>query len=182
MSLASLEMLEAELTNQLLLPVLGENVPSLSQAAAFESNLLQWRARRMGVDGSRLEFQIQLAEYIGYLGSELIQLLREMKLSPAHLLRGTLTTKRISWRAIFPSEEIVRAMLSYLDRFARYLFSERNALENRYQRGLNLVLKVVAETRSEGPRAASGSQKIQIALPVIMRDYLARLRLQSPHE
>ena len=180
-SVSSLEMLEAELANQMIVPTLGEHTPSIAQAAAFEANLLQWRARRFGISGTQIQFQIDLGRYVGYLAVELIQLHREMKLSPAHLLRGHLSSKRLSWRAIFPSDEIVRSTLQYLDRFAKYLLADDETAEGRFQRGLNLVLKVLADGDSESratAREALGNTT-HVVLPVITRDYLTRLRAQT---
>ena len=128
--------------------------------------------------GTTIHFQIDLTRYVGYLAGELIQLQREMKLSPAHLLRGHLSSKRLSWRAIFPSEEIIRATLLYLDRFARYLLSDEEGSASRYKRGLDLVLKVVGDAAEEVSRETAGDAT-HVVLPVITREYLTRLRTKA---
>jgi len=182
LEIEDLEMLEAELENQGILPVLPSSCCSLSQLAYHEGNTWRWLARRTGYEGLEFKIYISVPEYI-------ISRLHEVaphieKFGSASNDNPLLFERRtIRHKTIGPQESLL-AELSYLDRFALYLMGGFEATSNRYQQGLNVVLKVlaararrVAETTITAEQHRS--EPIALCLPLSRPEFFRLLKTSA---
>jgi hypothetical protein len=156
--LAQVEMLEAELKNQGILPRRLTQSFSLVQIVSQETSMWCWRADRYGSSGAELQFEINLPEYLVARAQELAMSLErdDTELDPS----DALLKSSGMWRRKVESPASVHEELQYLERFAAYLNGAFDHAANGYQRGLNLVLAVLscsqlrmAEQREEDARS-----------------------------
>ena len=175
LTLDGLEMLEAELRNQGILPTLA---PGLTQRALREASVLRWKARRSGVDESRLTFFVNISRYLTALGTHLTEQQVERHADEENLFylgTDSLYSKRL------PESERA-AQLAYLEAFASYLIGTFDQTSNRYERGMNLVLKVLslrAKPRAESKGANDEAHdQIPVTLPIESEEFV---RLMRPH-
>ncbi|MCB0325064.1 MAG: hypothetical protein KDD69_15880 [Bdellovibrionales bacterium] len=164
--LKQLEMLEAELTNQGILPRLRAGVLSLAQHVAQETGVWCWRAERCGVESNSLQFDVEIPRYIIARAGELLAPLSLDTPGPVEPQTGV-------WRRAAEAPAVAIAELSYLDRFAAYLLGAFYDPANRYQRGLNLVLHVlVGAARAEEEQ----SSLLCLTLPLSKQAFFHQLK------
>ncbi len=176
LALEQLEMLEAELRNQAILPSLPENTPSLAQAAAVEINLYRWRARRTGVACNKLNFIVDVPRYVASLAVDLTSLLHPERFSITSEEENSRTSQRTTWRTVFTTEDKIRASLEYLELFAAYFKGHFDNPSNGYQRGLNLVLKVLATKQTTESISSVVQENISVCLPIRQTDFHSLIR------
>lgn len=168
-----LEMLEAELNNQGILIKNRDYCCSLAQHLEHEANVWRWRAQRFGVDSGTLQFNVDLPRYVLWRAEELINGLDEETLGDIenHLQRSD------AWTLRFERQGTVLAELHYLNGFAAYLSGMFDEASNRYQRGLNLVLKVLCSKAEEGyTEVPAQNGSLLITLPIGKREFAALLK------
>jgi hypothetical protein len=177
LNLDQLEMLEAELINQGILLNLRSAGYTLAQQVAHEASVWRWRALRFGIEGSALSFQVILPHYLTQRAEELARALcvgvAQPEDSPGNLrLPGTVVPTADS---CIPSA----TELQYLDRFAAYLNGEFESASNRYQRGLNVVLRAISTPARQEPQSATTPAAVVLilALPLTMKDFVRGLKL-----
>lgn len=166
--LEDLEMLEAELVNQGILNVSPQCAFSLVRQGMHEINLWRWRAKRIGFDPNRLEFEMSVPHYIIYHSE---QLLADLQLAE----NGASRIGGQSWRYRGSRKTMLMEELRYLDRYAAYLCGEFESTQDRYQQGLNLVLKAIclgARQRRESP----AGDALMICLPIGKTDFYQSIR------
>lgn len=169
-----LEMLEAELVNQGILVRSKDYCCGLAQHVLHEANIWRWRAQRFGVEGSNLVFNIDLPAYVVYRAEELMCVQHESMFETN--LAGQLH-RNDSWWGSLETLGSVIAEIHYLNRFAAYLLGVFDEAANGYQRGLNLVLKVLSrEIEQELEVEADKSDKLMITLPHSKREFFSRLK------
>ena len=154
-----LEMLEAELTNQSIVNPNPERTVTLAQFALLEMNTLRWRALRSGCDSNLLAFRIDLTRYLSRMALGLIH-------------PTTPQEQALFWRAGLTGQDRVDAELAYLENFASFLNGGFENAENRYQQGLNVVLRVLSSSQ---PAADDPS----IILPIPLTEFLSAIREDS---
>jgi hypothetical protein len=148
MEIEQLEMLEAELRNQGILPGETEGSGTLSQHALHTASILRWRARRAGIRGNGLHFSVDLPQYLLTRAAELDEQLRRQNDSTERQDLGLFVHRSGSWAKAHPALPHLFAELDYLERFAAYLLGAFDESRNTYQQGLNLILRVLARKRS----------------------------------
>ena len=170
LELEQLEMLEAELRNQGILPSPDAPAIGLSQHALHSASILRWRARRAGVAGDTLNFRIDVPRYVlsraKEIGEELASAGRDNIGSGTELL----LRRSASWGKGLESPSRLLGELEYLEAFSAYLLGHFDATTNRYQRGLNVVLRILAgKSKGVEPEA-------KIVLPMEVKDFLEAVR------
>lgn len=176
LSLEGLEMLEAELRNQGILP---KHIPGVTQRALREASVLRWKARRGGVDEARLTFFVNISRYLTTLGTHLTERDPVTSSEDANLFY----LGADSWYSKRLPEHERSAQLAYLEAFASYLIGTFDQTSNRYERGMNLVLKVLNLRATPRREAADGANDeahaaIPVTLPIETDEFL---RLLRPH-
>lgn len=159
-----LEMLEAELNNQGLLSRSIRTNYSLSQHIQYEANVWKWRAERVGFEGSRLHFCVDLPTYIISRAEELLSSAEQKSDAGESSLRAS------AWQKRFESQDALSSELRYLESFAAFLNGAHDNPQNGYQRGLNLVLRVICSSRS------SVDEKFEISLPINKSAFFSQLK------
>ncbi len=159
-TLDGIEMLEAELSNQGFLPSSSGARP-ISSHAINTANHLRWKAQRVEFDPDRLQFLVDLPRYLAHFAQILTERERRTNGSDAELLINPLENvsnrlTEIEWRA-------------YIENFARYFLTQQEFEANRYERGLNLVLRIVAQ--SAPPSTMGNKKKITIVLPIQPKEF-----------
>lgn len=166
--LLQLEMLEAELTNQGILASSSEHPFSLVRQALHETDVWRWRARRLGFDAKQLRFLLCLPHYVVFYAEQLLNDLESAS-------EGTSRIGSQSWHHRYDKQSGVLHELKYLERCAAYLCGAFENTEDRYQRGLNLVLKAICL----GSRQATTDDEqglLTMTLPLRKQDFYAALR------
>ncbi len=157
-----LEMLEAELIHQGVLPNLTDRSIRLGHTLSHEINLLRWYARRSGLAGSEISFVVDLPRYILSRASVLAEF-RECG------------ERESNWRLNSSLSE--HDEFAYLERFAAFLLADRDGGKNRYQKGLNLILRVLARSeRSLNAKRSTPEETHSLVLPMQRRELLKILR------
>lgn len=124
LTLNQLEMLEAELINQGLLPVSEERI---AEAALRQIALFRWKARRFGANQAVIDYRIDLPRFILALATELAESNGEGQYSLTQLGRSLNREAR----------------LNYLEDMAAFLLEQDQPTQNSYQRGLRLILRIL---------------------------------------
>ncbi len=170
MDIEQLEMLEAELTNQGILPA---DATTVSQHALHSASILRWRARRAGVSADNVYFLVRVPEYVLMRADE-IQ--RELQLRHSESREDTeelFLLRSASWGKGIDSHSRLQQDLLYVDRFASYILGKFGHDTNRYQRGLSLILKIIGNTR----QLLSGEiERTNVELPTDPRAFTRRLK------
>lgn len=157
LSVEELEMLEAELKNQGIIKstvntpnIVSNNTVSdtLSKIARHQIGMLVWLARRTEVSNEQIDFKIDLREFIKSLIREKFQ-------------EGT--TPNLSK---YSNDEI-----QYLEQFASYLNGEYAEPINKYEQGLNLVLKAITITKNKHSESS-----LKCTLPVSKVEFVKLLK------
>lgn len=158
LDIEQLEMLEAELQNQNILPKLSDSCLSLAQHALHEKNIWRWCARRYGFNSLNIRFVIDIAKYIIRCGEEIL----------------SISTDEVEVTLHGPTSEYRKSVeqIQYLDTFADYLTGSMENNQNRYQRGLNLLLKTLAYS----PPFQKTPPHLVVCLPIEKKDFLKLLR------
>lgn len=172
LSVETLEIFEAELRNQGLLPEPDEYNGTLAQQLHNEINLWQWRARRAGVDARTLAFKIQLADYVLEKAKELLIFAYSVTQEPS---ASSLERPGNFWCMNYNGRNEIHAKLTYLEHFAAYLNGVHEQSENRYRQALNLLLKSLS-TRAT---AAENPEATKITLPIDPQKFSAVIYTQS---
>ncbi len=159
-----LEMLEAELNNQGLLSRSIRTNYSLSQHIQYEANVWKWRAERVGFEGSKLHFCVDLPKYLISRAEELVASAEQKSGSADTALRAS------AWQKRFESQDALSSELRYLESFAAFLNGAHDNPENAYQRGLNLVLRVICSSKSVV------DETLEISLPIHKSAFFAQLK------
>jgi hypothetical protein len=154
LTLDELEMLEAELQNQNIIPTLDDSHITLSQSAAATINLMRWKAQRYGINPANFNFRINLQEFI---------------ISAAQL---TLNNQKLS-----PTLPTDSEFIDYLECFAEYLIAEHHTSASfpnmtSFQKGMHLVIKIL--NRSNIPSTLQSTR--EIVLPISRNRFLEELR------
>lgn len=171
-SIEALEILEAELTNQGILPKAEEHALRVSQLASYESSMLRWRARRAGYPSIHLAFSVSLIRYVASIAEEMVEIVRRARASQAHPLGPVVL------RSITAHPRQLSGQLSYLEAYAAYLNGSYELPETSYQKGLNTLLKVLstAESNAEEAQIIANGGALSVVLPVSPADFLQNLR------
>lgn len=187
-----LEMLEAELRNQAMVVRESELPMNLTQLVAHEISVLKWRARRHGLLRSELKFSVELPRYVAETAMELISLDRElqrtskMQMHPSLEIEETPRTNTSSnsqnwpssgfsrrvlpWHSMITGREQIACYMRYLNSIAKFLNGNSPSERNGYQRGLNVILRVLS---TPTPTIRSGAT---IKLPITLKGFLEALR------
>ena len=179
MVVATVEMLEAELTNQGILPGLAIGCMSISQNLAHEMNIWRWKARRIGTAHISLIFEVALPHYILERAEKIALFVAELERQPDTDSRLYFVQSRHTSTVAFNTEEEALSELSYLDAFAAYLTGAFDESENSFQRGLNLILKTLTSRSSESDVTMSAdneSIEVRVTLPVSNQHFFRRLK------
>lgn len=171
LTLEQLEMLEAELKNQGILPTIDG---SLFQHALHTSSILRWRGRRAGVVCDGFDFRIDVPRYVVARAEQIEQQLTTFRSAETGAKGELLLHRSSSWGKGLDSPSRLLSELTSLDAFAGYLLGKFEQHTNRYQRGLNLLLKIL--TTGEAKKDVEASKGPQIVLPVEPREFLERLK------
>ena len=170
MQLEQLEMLEAELKNQGILPK-GE-ATTLAQHALHSASILRWRAQRGGITGDNIEFVVDVPEYLLRRAEEIEKQLIELGAKDNSQESELFLRRSSSWGKAYDNQTRLLQDLGYLERFASYLLGKFDEDGNRYERGLNLILRIIA---ARNP-AYFASRKTRIELPMDVKQFSATLR------
>lgn len=177
LTLEQLEIFEAELRNQRILPLLGSATPTLTQDAQMEANLLRWRARRAGFLGSELQFRVDLERYTGMLAVDLMKLQSSGSEKNDLEQITALSAQRQTLRSAYVTSAIIAEKLLYLDALASYLLGGFDAPQNKYQAGLNLILKILS-SKSE----SATNHGVSVVFPVTHKEFLSLVRAHQVSE
>ncbi|OVE80348.1 hypothetical protein BVY02_00425 [bacterium J17] len=146
LSIEQLEMLEAELSNQGILPKLTENSCSLVQCAVHDSSVWRWRAQRFTVDTPKIDFLVNVPLYTLWRAQELSQILLIDVPGKSENPAKVLKSHSNNWRLRTEDRNALILELEYLESFAGYLIGQFDEVSNRFQKGLNLILKVLSSS------------------------------------
>jgi len=166
---SQVEMLEAELKNQGILPNGSGRGYSLTQIGSQESSLWCWRAERYGGKGKTLAFTMLLPEFVVSRAAELI-VSADSGESSRQSPSASMHRKKIE------SPTSMREELNFLERFAAYLCGAYDHAENRYQRGLNLVLQVLSCSMLRQSQAEESLDTLHFCLPITKAEFLTTLK------
>ena len=169
LSVETIEIFEAELRNQGLLPQPDEYTGTLAQQLHNEINLWQWRARRAGCDARKLTFKIHLTSYILEKAKELLIFAQSITKEPS---ASTLERPGNFWCMNYNGRNEIHAKLQYLELFAAYLNGVHDQTENRYRQAHNLLLKSLS-TRSG---SAESLDKLKVLLPIDPQQFTTLLK------
>ena len=188
----SLEMIEAELVNQGILPRTSGQQFSIAQHAMHLISILRWRAVRSGAKNTdQIEFRINVPEYILSRHRELCSNLElpsslttgsetstDSGQTGSANLNGELLIRRTeSWGQRKDSHKQILEQLEYLLRFASYLTGDLDYTSTRYERGLALVLRAVTTETTRAAQALLQSQPTKfVTLPISVQEFLMVLR------
>lgn len=174
-SLQTLEMLEAELHNQAILPPIYDNSSTLSQHVAHEINIWKWRARRRAINVQDISFTIDLGSYLAECALALLPYLEAKPSAEEQQTYPMLMTQpNNAWRLNLTSKPHVQAKLYYLESFAGYLLGRFEDTNDRYKKGLNLILRSIAVRTNEEFTASN-----TITLPTSIVDFFHSLQHAS---
>jgi hypothetical protein len=154
LSLVRLEMFEAELCNQNILPPMSELSWSLAKHCYLEANKYHWHARRFGYKSGRLRVLIDVPSYVIHKSEQLIY-------SYNRHLNDNLYAYDFS---------LALAMCQCFERYAYYLNGAYKKSTNRFQSGLNLILRTLSltdnKTKIKGGQAIINDSILDICLPM----------------
>ncbi len=174
LELNTVEMLEAELTNQGILPVIVDSSSTLAQHIAHEVNIWRWRGRRVGTGGAKLHFNVTLAPYLIAKGHQLARYL-ELDSPIGNDSPSLISQPSNAWRINLGNKSQVTEKLEYLDSFAAYLLGNFNEARDKYQRGLNIVLKSLLGHEQQEARLPS-KEKLTLTLPLTSNNFFDKLK------
>lgn len=160
-SMSQLEMLEAELNNQGLLSKSRGFSAFLHQRALHETGIWRWRAKRFNLPLDLDSFAIDLPRYIAERAAAITAETDDRRDGGGKT--GFLGS---------PGAAALIAELRYLDSFAAYVYGAFDKPKNRYQRGLNLVLRVLSSRHEQSER----QEKRLLILPLTRRTFFNCLR------
>lgn len=167
---SQVEMLEAELKNQGILPRNSSHKYSLTQIGSQQSSMWRWRAERYGGKGRTLSFTINLPEFVIYRAEQLLQDSEVAETSAPSGSSASVYGGKIDCKTSRKDE------LNYLERFAAYLCGAYDHAENRYQRGLNLVLQVLSCSASRSLETEREEGQLNFCLPLEKKEFLRKLK------
>ncbi|HQH26197.1 MAG TPA: hypothetical protein PLP17_02285 [Oligoflexia bacterium] len=175
LSIEQLEMLEAELQNQRLLGRLPAFAKSVHQHALQQASIWRWKARRLGVRENDLRFQVNLHQYLICYAEELLYGFETRRSGlRADGPPSATDAEREGTQELTPA---TLAVLQYLNRFAAYLDGQYESGRNRYERGLNVVLRVLNTPAAvEQARDAETNGKKTITLPLTFKAFARLLK------
>lgn len=170
LNLEQLEMLEAELANQGLVPRSVSESFSIAQHAVHSAAILRWRAARAGYTTQLFDFRIDLPRYILTRAEEIAAQLDAPPRDEDLLARRT-----DSWGRERESRTQLLKQLEYLSALAEYLIADHGeASTNRYHRGLSVVLRALStQTNSTNAELREG---LEVTLPIAVSAFLQLLR------
>ncbi|HMO18543.1 MAG TPA: hypothetical protein PKA63_10120 [Oligoflexia bacterium] len=146
-SLVSLEMLEAELVNQ---GLIDKNQDSLAKFARHQISLLVWQARRLMLPLENIEFLIDVTELIIKLAYQAV----------------SYSSGEINKNLSYSDNQ-----LRYLEQFSAYLTGIYQTPTNKYEQGMNLVLKSISETNIN-----STDKTIKCVIPLSKTNFVEMLK------
>lgn len=167
-----LEMLEAELRNQGILPKPEGEAQLISFRVMREIASLKWRARSIGLDKVNLHFAIDLPRYVNARAIQLHQTTSVKSTSDSIRIDPLIDGSSLS---SYSNE----SEMLFLERFAMFLTGEFERSANRYQRGLNVILRVLTRSNKERStsrfRAGNRGSKTSILLPISKREFTKQI-------
>jgi hypothetical protein len=184
-TIAQLEMLEAELQNQGILPVRGDRTKLLSQFANYEVDLWRWRARRVGSESIEMHFSVDAPRYLIHCALNLLKRYEQprgddnaVSEDVSSVMPGASGLIEInhSWITHVSSDANLPANLLYLERFATYLLGGYGRALNRFQRGLNVVLRALGSPTAPAP----GTEAVMLTLPFSRPEFFRALKSIRP--
>ncbi len=167
---SQVEMLEAELKNQGILPRHGTEKYSLTQIGSQQSSVWRWRAERFGGKGKSLSFTMNLPEFVIHRAEQLVQSSEAQEASTQSSNSASVYGGKIDCKTSVKEE------LNYLERFAAYLCGAYDHAENRYQRGLNLVLQVLSCSAIRSAEKQRSEGQLDCCLPLQKKEFLSKLK------
>lgn len=176
LSIEQVEMLEAELKNQGLIP---DTQNSLAQSAYQLVGLLRWRANRAGFFLKEIELVIDLPAFIinraQTLAADLEVLAEEQNL---------LAARGYGWGQNFTTSSLLRE-ISYLEGLAKYLLQRDGKKEKTpYEKAQDILLSLLAKSyfqRSEQPAVSwERHDKLRLCLPISIQEFIAELSEAKP--
>lgn len=163
-SFETCEMLDAELKNQ------GIKSPpaTLTQLFQQETALLRWRARRSSAKLPRLNFELNVRQYLCVSAFEVSSILMNESLKqqdPSLSEEVQISRKIISWSSILPTNKDCLREMSYFESLAKFL----NEKGSGGDRSNQLVLQMIVQgRRDDAPQS--------IVLPTSAAEFLAQIR------
>lgn len=172
----SFEMLEAELQNQGILVNASTLSCPLAHQAEHEGNFWRWRALRFGAYSRTFHFLVDVPRYIVWRAHELMEILSLQDRDSNGKLSGTPSEGLIN-RAAFSRlhaepRVTIQEELRYLDSFASYLNGAYDNSENKFQKGLNLLLKTLT-----GPKRVP-ENAIRVTMPVTRDEFFSLVKAE----
>lgn len=155
------EMLEAELQNQGILSRIDPDIPCLASLANQEATFWRWRAQRYCASRVNVSFEVDVPRYIVQRSLEVLAALDEFGLSE----EGS------TWKFSFRSKKSLLQELRYLESFASYINGAYDRSTNRYQRGCNLILQVLAHAPQW-----RGQSTVVVTLPVTKDEFINSIK------
>lgn len=183
-SVSQLEMLEAELQNQGILPARKDRTKLLSQFANYEIDLWRWRARRVGSQSIDLQFAIDTPRYVVHCALNLLKRYEQTidqaggENSIADAASGVMAAAsglieiNNSWIIHISSDTNLPANLLYLERIATYVLGGYGRALNRFQRGLNVVLRALGSPKTAG----DSLHTVRLVMPFSRPDFFRTLK------
>ena len=163
-----IEMIEAELRNQGIITSGPKKELLLSERLAREAALWKWRAR--SASPKQLRFLVDVPCYIAHFALELSEQ-SELKLG-----EGSGEDKN-GPKLLNPLESQViesKAGLEYLNEFASYVNGTYDKHSNRFEQGLNVVLRALS--RGNIGHSKQDSTTTEIILPVSKKKFFSQIK------
>lgn len=165
LSPAGIEMLEAELQNQGVLPNTAGDILPLSYRIGHQVSFMRWKARSHGLYSPNTLFAVDLPNYLIQVGAGLL----------SHDSKSEVTSMPLRLSCHDLRFNIVE--LHYLNSLAAFLVRPQESRSNKFSKGLDLVIYSIL--RSE---LVDANDPNVVVLPVTIFEYLASLRQPSSTE
>lgn len=170
---SSLEMLEAELQNQSILPKSSERILHVAYRACHEINYLRWRARGSGLNATGIRFVIDLARYIIHCSMT--------HCSISDFSNNTIDTinhePSIPLRLSKYDTRYDIQTMEYFESFAGYLTGKYTRDTNKYNKGLNTLLTMMTHRQKDTDfNKQADTATHTITLPISKADYMEAIK------
>ncbi len=169
----SFEMLEAELQNQGILNNVSTLSCPLAHQAEHEGNFWRWRALRFGAYSRTFHFLVDVPRYIVWRAHELMEIL-SLQGADSIGKSGEGLINRAAFSRLHAEPRVtIQEELRYLDAFASYLNGAYDNSENKFQKGLNLLLKTLTNPRRVPANA------IRVTMPVTREEFFSLVKAEK---
>lgn len=169
LNLEQLEMFEAELRNQGIVPGDSPSSFSIAQHAVHYAAILRWRAARIGITPPKIDFRVDLPRYILARAEEI-----SSSLAPDSSDEDLLLRRTDSWGRERETRGQLLQQAEYLGHLAGFLIGQNDHASNRYERGLSVVLRAVSSSADSAPEQVRDG--LEVSLPMTVASFLQLLR------